>query len=231
MLYLKYRLLGKGSHKRIKHLVIDEMQDYSYIQYLILAELFSCSMTILGDKYQTLDEEMRDVTAFLPRIFGSHVKKISMNKSYRNTVEIAAYAAGLLSPGEKEAAEYLERHGKPVEEETFLTIDEMLDTLCGKLRIQGENSFETAALLTMTEAEAYDLYQLLKNKGQPVSYIDRDSSTFHPGLSVTTFYLAKGLEFDQVFMVSEDSSNPFLPRARYISATRALHELYMYKIL
>ena len=231
MLYLKYRLLGKGSHKRIKHLVIDEMQDYSYIQYLILAELFSCSMTILGDKYQTLDEEMRDVTAFLPRIFGSHVKKISMNKSYRNTVEIAAYAAGLLSPGEKEAAEYLERHGKPVEEETFLTIDEMLDTLCGKLRIQGENSFETAALLTMTEAEAHDLYQLLKNKGQPVSYIDRDSSTFHPGLSVTTFYLAKGLEFDQVFMVSEDSSNPFLPRARYISATRALHELYMYKIL
>lgn len=118
-----------------------------------------------------------------------------------------------------------------MDEETFLTIDEMLDTLCGKLRIQGENSFETAALLTMTEAEAYDLYQLLKNKGQPVSYIDRDSSTFHPGLSVTTFYLAKGLEFDQVFMVSEDSSNPFLPRARYISATRALHELYMYKIL
>ncbi len=230
MLYLKYRLLGKGSHKRIKHLVIDEMQDYSYIQYLILAELFSCSMTILGDKYQTLDEEMRDVTAFLPRIFGSHVKKISMNKSYRNTVEIAAYASGLLHPEKKEAAEYLERHGKPVEEETFPTIDEMLDTLCGKLRIQGENSFETAALLSMTEAEAYDLYQLLKNKGLSVSYIDRDTSAFLPGLSVTTFYLAKGLEFDQVFMAFREDGNPFLPQAKYICATRALHELYMFEI-
>ena len=153
-----------------------------------------------------------------------------MNKSYRNTVEIAAYAAGLLSPGEKEAAEYLERHGKPVEEETFLTIDEMLDTLCGKLRIQGENSFETAALLTMTEAEAYDLYQLLKNKGQPVSYIDRDSSTFHPGLSVTTFYLAKGLEFDQVFTLRGRKENPLAVQAEYICATRALQELYVYQV-
>ncbi len=64
MLYLKYRLLGKGAHKRIKHLVIDEMQDYSYMQYLILAELFSCSMTILGDRFQTMDLE-RDLTPAL----------------------------------------------------------------------------------------------------------------------------------------------------------------------
>ena len=35
------------SIKNIKHLVIDEMQDYSYLQYLILKELFDCKMTIL----------------------------------------------------------------------------------------------------------------------------------------------------------------------------------------
>ena len=54
---------------------------YSYIQYLILAELFSLQYDDPGEtNIKTLDEEMRDVTAFLPRIFGSHVKKISMNK-------------------------------------------------------------------------------------------------------------------------------------------------------
>ena len=53
MLYLKYRLLGKKGQKNIKHLVIDEMQDYSFLQYTILAELFPCKMTILGDCAQT----------------------------------------------------------------------------------------------------------------------------------------------------------------------------------
>ena len=32
MLYLKYRLCGATQHKNVKHLVIDEMQDYSYLQ-------------------------------------------------------------------------------------------------------------------------------------------------------------------------------------------------------
>ena len=72
MLYLKYRLTGESVHKNIKHLVIDEMQDYSYLQYLILNRIFRCRMTILGDRAQTLDKEQRDVLNFLPKIFGIH---------------------------------------------------------------------------------------------------------------------------------------------------------------
>ena len=53
MLYLKYRLKGSRKHKNIKHLVIDEMQDYSYLQYSILFMLFHCRMTILGDRRWT----------------------------------------------------------------------------------------------------------------------------------------------------------------------------------
>lgn len=85
MLYLKYRLKGKNEHRNIKHLVIDEMQDYSYLQYVILHTLFSCRMTILGDKAQTLDETMQDVLLFLPKIFGKKMRTIVLNKSYRNS--------------------------------------------------------------------------------------------------------------------------------------------------
>ena len=48
VLYLKYRLTGKAVHNHIKHLVIDEMQDYSYLQYVILNQIFKCRMTILA---------------------------------------------------------------------------------------------------------------------------------------------------------------------------------------
>ena len=229
MLYLMYRLLGKGAHKRIKHLVIDEMQDYTYMQYLILAELFSCSMTILGDRLQTMDDVLHDVMQFLQKILGKKVRKIYLNKSYRNTFEISRYAAALREETE-EPAQFLMRHGREVEEASFENIDLLLDQIQKRLRIQGEDSFETAAVLTMTEDEAHDIWQLLKNRGTKVSYIDRDSTSFSPGLTVTTFYLAKGLEFDQVFTVYRENGNPLLSQARYICATRALHELYMYRI-
>ena len=45
---------------------------------------------------------------------------------------------------------------------------------------------------TMTEEEAYDIYRLLIKRGVDAAYVDRDSSAFKRGLTVTTFYLAKG---------------------------------------
>ena len=94
-----------------------------------------------------------------------------------------------------------------------------------------EDGYETAAVLTMTEREAFDLYSMLKAKREDVSYIDRDSSKFKKGITVTTFYMAKGLEFDQVFVVGGESENAFYQQFQYISATRALHELYVLKKL
>ena len=61
-----------------------------------------------------------------------------------------------------------------------------------------------------------------------MSYVDRNSSAFRKGLTVTTFYLAKGLEFDQVFAIQGSEENPLKKQAEYICATRALHELYVY---
>ena len=79
------------------------------------------------------------------------------------------------------------------------------------------------------------LKELLGEKGFDVkeclSYLDRNSTNFKKGLTVTTFYLAKGLEFDQVFALYTTQDNtPLHRQARYICATRALHELYMYEV-
>ncbi len=225
MLYLKYRLKGSRKHKNIKHLVIDEMQDYSYLQYSILSMLFHCRMTILGDRAQTMDSECQDVTKFLPKIFGRKIRKIVMNKSYRNTLEIAEYAERIRGG---EGLELFQRHGKEVEEFHGLSMEEMLENI--EKQVKSANAqYETAAVITMNESDAYDIYRLLKNCQLPVSYMDRDTSVFKKGMTVTTFYLAKGLEFDQVFAVLGRETNPLYKQAKYISATRALHELYVYE--
>lgn len=225
MLYLKYRLKGSRKHKNIKHLVIDEMQDYSYLQYSILSMLFHCRMTILGDRAQTMDRECQDVTKFLPKIFGRKIRKIVMNKSYRNTLENAEYAERIRGG---EGLELFQRHGKEVEEFHGLSMEEMLENI--EKQVKSSNAqYETAAVITMNESDAYDIYRLLKNRQLPVSYTERDTSVFKKGMTVTTFYLAKGLEFDQVFAVLGRETNPLYKQAKYISATRALHELYVYE--
>ena len=225
MLYLKYRLLGHGAQKNIKHLVIDEMQDYSFLQYVLLKQIFQCRMTILGDYAQTLDTKQHDVLKFLSKIFGKEIRQVILRKSYRNTYEIARYAGEISGIRD---LELLERHGKEVEERRFSSEDEMLEAVRENLRL-GSEGYETAAVITMTEEEAYDIYRLLTNRGIDAAYVDRDSSAFKRGLTVTTFYLAKGLEFDQVFTIKGTEENPLEKQAQYISATRALQELYVYQ--
>lgn len=227
LLYLKQRLCDMKKRRDIRHLVIDEMQDYSYLQYVILQNMFTCNMTILGDRAQTVDNVPRDVLTFLPKVFGKQIREIEMHRSYRNTLEIAEYASALSNVTD---VEYLERHGKPVVEQEFSKQKEALEEVLRQVHL-GQEGFETAAILTMTEDAAKSVYKYVKEQRQDVYYIDRDSSAFRKGITITTYYLAKGLEFDQVFILGGDKENPFYSQYRYISATRALHELYVYDIL
>ena len=256
VLYLKYRLETQQEDSGVRHLIVDEMQDYSMIQ-----RLFKCKMTILGDREQTMDGDQQDVLTFLPKIFGKDIRRIVMNKSYRNTIEIASYANKLAGITE---VELFERHGKPVEEKEFTRLTEALERVVKELRLEkqtvaeadedmpenaasetdgtetGEElSYETAAVITRTADEAREAYYILKKKleaegfdtKERLSLLHRDSTNFKKGLTVTTFYMAKGLEFDQVFSVFPGTDrSPIVQRARYIAATRALHELYMYEI-
>ena len=224
ILYLKYSLTTAGQRKNIRHLVIDEMQDYTYLQYVLLAKMFSCNMTILGDKAQTIGGKQQDVLTFLPKIFGKKVKRIVMNKSYRNTSEIAEYAK---TTGGSKDIQYVARHGKAVERHTIKTLEKTCKEISGKLKL-GEEEYETAAILTMTEKEAEHIYEIMHKLGAEAHYINRDSAQFKKGLTVTTYYLAKGLEFDQVFIVGGDRNNKMYQGYQYICATRALHELYVY---
>ena len=116
MLYLKYRLTGRAKQQKIKHLVIDEMQDYFLSAVYDPFRICFLSDEILGDRAQTMEEKQQDVWKFLPKIFGRDIKKIELKKSYRNTAEIGRYAGALIGIREPEL---LERHGSAVEEDFF----------------------------------------------------------------------------------------------------------------
>lgn len=227
MLYLKFLLEGSKEKKQVRHLVIDEMQDYSYLQYLLIQKLFSCKMTIVGDRAQTMEEEQSDVLRFLPKILGRDIRIMEIRKSYRSTAEIASYAADLIGD---DSVEIMERHGDAPE---FFKGDarDLTKTLICRVQDELKNGMETVGILCMTEQDAQAVYDSIKDVVPYVSYLDKNSRKFYAGIVVTTFYLAKGLEFDCVHAITRSEYNtPLHRQGLYICATRALHRLGVYTI-
>ncbi|MHC6047440.1 RNA polymerase recycling motor HelD, partial [Listeria monocytogenes] len=87
-LYLQDKLEGRRVNTRIRHLFIDEAQDYSPFQLFVLNQLFPYSrMTILGDFNQAIYAH----TLNSPTLLSSELytkdsfEKIALTKSYRST--------------------------------------------------------------------------------------------------------------------------------------------------
>lgn len=229
MIYLKYLLWGTKKHKPVKHLIIDEMQDYSYIQFAIIEKLFQCPMTILGDKAQSMTEKNHDVRILLKKLFSRDMREITIQKSYRSTWEIMKFAEEI--NGDESVIPF-DRHGRDVEYHSFDNENSKYEALAEAIR-ENENAETIAVLVLNAEAAAVVAGRL---KGLlhdiPVTLLDRNSVRFHTGVVVTTYYLAKGLEFDSVYVADGDHPvyrTEFGRQALYVCATRALHTLDIYE--
>lgn len=107
LLYFKIKLEGLKANHKVKHLVIDEMQDYSAVQYKVLNMLYSCNKTILGDINQSVNpfssSDLETITSVFP-----DATTVKMLKSYRSTYEITEFSKKISDKAEVEA---IERHG------------------------------------------------------------------------------------------------------------------------
>lgn len=226
LLYLKYATTEMVRHRMVKHLVIDEMQDYSYLQYRILQKMFDCPMTILGDHMQTMAEEQQDVLPYLWNIFGKELYYVEMKKSYRSTIEIMEYADHIFSYAKE--TEHVTRHGENVQVQQAANGTDMYDQIAEQLKNREE--WHTCAVLCLDAAASRQAYEELKGRGVEATLVHRDSAKLTAGISVMPFYLAKGLEFDAVFLPDvQEYRTPLQKQALYINVTRALHVLRLFE--
>lgn len=227
LLYLKHLLHGSTKRSAIRHLIVDEMQDYSYMQFLVLSKMFSCPMTILGDREQQASPGKLDTQSLCKEIFGKDARLLNLTKSYRSTSEITRFANRIAGIEKDEA---FERPGREPEWILSENDTEMQEKIMDKLTKEQQNAYETTAILTTTAEQAERLYLALKEK-LPVQLLSPDSSRMEKGIVITTFYLAKGLEFDSVHITyapPEERLTDYQRQILYIGATRALHELTLY---
>ncbi|APE38755.1 hypothetical protein BOX37_26445 [Nocardia mangyaensis] len=210
----------------IRHLLVDEMQDYTPIQYAVLRALFSCKMTILGDANQSVNPFSSSSLSTIQAIFPD-ADCLELCKSYRSTTEITDFAQHI-SRNDKLVP--IERHGRPPQIISCETPQDHQSQLLTLIEQYHHSDHRSLGIVCKTIDQAQRLHQTLTAARVELSLLGYDSTTFAAGIVITSAHIAKGLEFDMVIVPRADDSNYANEMDRsmlYIACTRAMHELHL----
>lgn len=224
-LYLKIKLEGIKPKSSVKHLVIDEMQDYSVVQYKVLSLLYPCKKTILGDINQSVNPFSSSNLTTIQSIF-SGATTMTMLKSYRSTYEITQFTKQI---SQKVNVEAIERHG---EEPQLIQCKNAKEELLQIKKIMQQfklSKFNSLGIICKTQKQANAIFETLKSEFD-ISLLNASSVAFGSGIVITTAHLAKGLEFDTVIVPNTTEKNYQTEPDKqmlYVACTRAMHQLFL----
>lgn len=225
-LYLMAEFEGIEENRFVKHLVIDEMQDYTPIQFAVLNKMYPCQKTILGDFGQVLNPTHLHSLDEIRSIY-KDAQFVVLNKSYRSTYEIMDFAKEICN---QPYLEMVKRHGEHPKSIYCENIDSEIAAVADLIKEFEEGGNASLGIVVKTGADAKRLYDLLSEEHQ-VHLISQDSTRFTNGVSIMSIQMAKGLEFDEVIVPDADDinySSDYDRNLLYIACTRAMHKLTLF---
>ena len=223
--YLHLALEGNGNQPfRVKHLLIDEMQDYSPIQYNVIQKLFPCRKTVLGDAGQSVNPYGSSTAETIQKsLTASEIMKLC--KSYRSTFEITDFAQKIHPNAELEP---VARHGEKPQILQFGSAVEELSGIMGLISTYRKSGYKSLGIICKTEQQARKMADMLKSYANDISFLSSQSSAFVQGIVIISAHMAKGLEFDEVIIPQTDERNyrsEIDKSMLYVAVTRAMHRL------
>ena len=223
--YLHLALEGNGNQPfRVKHLLIDEMQDYSPIQYKVIQKLFPCRKTVLGDAGQSVNPYGSSTAETIQKsLTASEIMKLC--NSYRSTFEITDFAQKIHPNAELEP---VARHGEKPQILQFGSAVEELSGIMGLISTYRKSGYKSLGIICKTEQQARKMADMLKSYANDISFLSSQSSAFVQGIVITSAHMAKGLEFDEVIIPQTDERNyrsEIDKSMLYVAVTRAMHRL------
>ncbi len=230
-LYLTECIEGFQTNNTVRHVFIDEAQDFSTFQFFFIKRLFPRSkMTVLGDWNQRIFiHDMASASlGTLNALYGEKdTETITLTRSYRSTRQIIEFTRALIEGGE--AIEPFNREGNKPTLKQADDIEGLITKVVDSVHDLQAAGHRTIAVICKTAKECSDTYDALKDTIK-VRLIEKETASFQAGILVIPAYLAKGVEFDAVIIV--DASNMQYGRESerklfYTACTRAMHDLHV----
>ncbi|WP_138753365.1 RNA polymerase recycling motor HelD [Paenibacillus sinopodophylli] len=231
-LYLKEKLEGFQTNAQVKHLFIDEAQDYSPFQYHYLKRIFpNCKMTVLGDLNQSIFAHAVTGNGFEPLadLFSEEeTEKIILARSYRSTRPIVAFTSKMIEGGE-----LIEPFNRDGDEPTITKVElesQLTAEISSRVNKLVETGYSSIAVICKTAEESKRLHEDLQAYLPNARLVEKETVTFEKGIIVIPAYLAKGVEFDAVIISNANREHYGRESERklfYTACTRAMHELHL----
>jgi DNA helicase II / ATP-dependent DNA helicase PcrA len=233
-LLMKELIQGFQTNSSIKHIIVDEAQDYSPFQFEFLKRLFpSARMTVLGDFNQAIFAHASEMVDFhtLTGLYGpDETVAINLTRSYRSTKPIVEFTRGLVPEGERITA--FERDGERPILTQLSNRAELHRSIASKVADLRKQQYSTIAVICKSAVESTAAYDSLRGI-EEIKLVKSGSIEYEQGVVAIPAYLAKGIEFDAVIIYdasAEVYGDESLRRLFYTACTRAMHHLQLYSV-
>jgi len=241
IIYLKFCIYGIDEKIPVKHVVIDEAQDFSAFQIYVMKRIIKdSSFTILGDLNQGIHSYrgILNWNEITEHVFSDRKNEfLTLELSYRTTVEImdaANIVLDKIKSREINKGRPVIRHGEEVKIIAMADEREIAGEIVKNIREFQKLSYKSIAVICKTLKECKNAYALISKQVKDVTLISGKEEVYKGGIVVLPSCLAKGLEFDAVLIFNANSAGYTYDeldiKLLYVAMTRPLHKLYIYHI-
>ena len=244
IMYLHYKVFGVNWKKSLRHIIIDEAQDYGEFQFSVLKTILnSNSMTILGDIAQGVHfyRGIEDWDKFIDIEFeDSGASYLTLEKTYRTSKDIMNLANSVIDKLSKEEKKHIILGEPIIESKDSISINkkddegEIIKSIVGKIKIYQNLGFKSIAIIGKDMDECKRIKKLINKYDLNINLIQSKDSEYNAGISIVPSYLAKGLEFDSVILFNVNDINyeynSLDIKLLYVAITRAMSKLDIFYI-
>ena len=239
IIYIHYKIFGSKVKKNLRHVIVDEAQDYGEFQFSVLKTILkSNSMTILGDiaqgvhSYRGIENWKKFIEIEFPE---GEAIYTTLEKTYRTTKEIMYKANEVIDKLPDFEKQFITKGQPVIEGKDSIHIkkvdseDEIIQNCLERINQYTNLGFKSIAIIGKDINECNNIKKKIQKYNKRVKLIQSKDSEYHAGISIVPSYLAKGLEFDSVilFNVNDEKyqENVLDIKLLYVAITRAMSKL------
>ncbi|MBQ9059187.1 MAG: AAA family ATPase [Atopobiaceae bacterium] len=226
-LYCKVLLTGNRA-RDARYVMIDEVQDYTVSQLMLLSRYFSnAHFLLLGDENQAIREgtaTFEQIRELFTKDHGS-VEECELLTSYRSSPEISELFGSLIDKDRQMRLNSVRLAGVAPEIVECLDTEKYLEYL----RSCAESAAQQKGLIAFVVADSSRKSWLAKQLGEAVKALHKNEPLPKEGVVLLELKLAKGLEFDEVIVADAQAEvypdTALAKRQLYTAISRAMHKV------